>query len=303
MRRSGSSLLALAAANARFWPAVAPAVHQSLRSWESHAAALPDPSFRSLALEKLHTERFNAEVAATLATLAPARNRSAAARAIVALEILFDYLDGRTEKLPGDPLLEGSLLFGPFVSAVRDPAESSFAARGGASRLGLPPSTLVMHAGHPSFASVGGCRLPSPARRCFSLRRSSDANPCRSSPWCVPAGGLGEPRRPVRRTGLARVCLRLGVLGLGRPRVDCGGRLPRLHACRGPHDRRRLPRRSPPSSRSSTPSSTPRRTTRAGRPDSSRSSPTRANSKIGFASSRVRPFRGPGKPLIRPTTP
>jgi tetraprenyl-beta-curcumene synthase len=121
-RRSLYALRALAAANARFWPTVAPTVHRELSSWEAPATAIGDPSLRSLALEKLRDERFNAEVAATLATLAPARSRTASTQAIVALELLFDYLDGRTEHLP-DPLSESAPLFAPFTGAVHDPSD------------------------------------------------------------------------------------------------------------------------------------------------------------------------------------
>ena len=118
-RRSLAAMGALVAANARFWPIVAPTIHRELLAWEAPATAIPDPSLRSLALQKLWDERFNAEVAATLATLAPTANRTAATQAIIALELLFDYLDGRTEHLP-DPLNESARLFTPFVDAVRD---------------------------------------------------------------------------------------------------------------------------------------------------------------------------------------
>jgi hypothetical protein len=85
-----------------------------------------------LATEKLRGERFNAEVAATLATLAPrGAARTRATRAIVALELLFDYLDGRTETLTGDPLGEGAELFRPFIDAV---------AVAGTARMGRSPA-------------------------------------------------------------------------------------------------------------------------------------------------------------------
>jgi tetraprenyl-beta-curcumene synthase len=109
---------ALAAANVRFWPTVAPTVQRELRGWEGCAEQIPDDALRALAREKLVGERFNTEVAATLATLAPRRVRARATRAIVSLELLFDYLDGRTESLTGDPLGEGAELFAPFIDAV-----------------------------------------------------------------------------------------------------------------------------------------------------------------------------------------
>ncbi len=109
---------ALALANARYWPSVAPVVASELARWQRPAERIEDPALRKLAVAKLGEERFNAEVAATLATLAPRRARSAATRAIVALELLFDYLDGRTERPSEDPLGEGSRLFAVFTSAL-----------------------------------------------------------------------------------------------------------------------------------------------------------------------------------------
>ena len=56
------------------------------------------PRLRTLALEKLREERFNAEVAATLATLAPRAHRETVVEAIVAYEVMYDYLDRLIEQ-------------------------------------------------------------------------------------------------------------------------------------------------------------------------------------------------------------
>jgi tetraprenyl-beta-curcumene synthase len=117
-RLTARALLALAVANARYWPGVWPIVQAQLRGWERRAAAIEDPGLRTLALEKLHGERFNAEVAATLATLAPRALRPAAVEAIVALEVLYDYLDGLTEQPSQDPLADGDALFDAFLDAL-----------------------------------------------------------------------------------------------------------------------------------------------------------------------------------------
>jgi tetraprenyl-beta-curcumene synthase len=117
-RGAVGSLRALAVANARYWPTVAPATRRELKRWAGPAGAIEDPELRALALGKLSEERFNAEVAATLATLAPARTRGETVTAIVALELLFDYLDGRTERPSADPLSDGIRLFVPFLGAV-----------------------------------------------------------------------------------------------------------------------------------------------------------------------------------------
>jgi tetraprenyl-beta-curcumene synthase len=107
--------LALVLANARYWTSVAPVVRARLRYWERRARAIEDSGLRELALEKLHGEGFHAEAAAILATLAPKAHRRDAAEAMVALELLFDYLDGLTERPSLDPLAEGERLFESYI--------------------------------------------------------------------------------------------------------------------------------------------------------------------------------------------
>jgi tetraprenyl-beta-curcumene synthase len=120
-------MLALALANARFWPTVAPEVSRQLARWQQPARAIPDATLRRLAVGKLAEEYFNAEVAATLATLAPRARRAQSVRAIVALELLFDYLDGRTEAPVGEAEAQADAiqwrerLFEPFLDAVTPP--------------------------------------------------------------------------------------------------------------------------------------------------------------------------------------
>jgi tetraprenyl-beta-curcumene synthase len=110
--------LALALASARYWSTVAPVVRVELERWRARALAIPDPELRELALAKLDAERFNAEAGAMLATLAPRSHRADAAVAIVALEVLFDLLDGLTERPLEDPIGDGQRLFAPFVEAL-----------------------------------------------------------------------------------------------------------------------------------------------------------------------------------------
>jgi len=93
--RSG---LALVLANARYWSAVAPLVRSHLAHWERAAGSIPDPALRALASAKLREEHFNAQVAATLATLSPRAHRARVVEAIVALQVLYDYLDAITEQ-------------------------------------------------------------------------------------------------------------------------------------------------------------------------------------------------------------
>jgi tetraprenyl-beta-curcumene synthase len=110
--------LALTLANARYWPTVAPVVHAELDRWKRQAEAIPEKALKTLALQKLRDERFNAEVAATLATLAPRLHRAPAVEAIVALEVMYDYLDGLTEQPAHDPLSNARQLFRAFTEAV-----------------------------------------------------------------------------------------------------------------------------------------------------------------------------------------
>ncbi len=110
--------IALVLANIRYWPSVAPIVREQVKQWEQHAKDIPDETLRTLALEKIHSEHFNAEVAATLATLAPRAYRRTAIEAIVAYEVMYDYLDGLTELPTADPIRDGRQLFKAFTDAI-----------------------------------------------------------------------------------------------------------------------------------------------------------------------------------------
>jgi tetraprenyl-beta-curcumene synthase len=122
--RSARALLALVLANARYWPTVAPEVHRQLRRWEREARAIPDPVLRAHARTKLREERFNAEVAATLATLAGVRHRRRVIAAIVAFQVMYDYLDALGEQPVEDPLRNGRQLFEAFLAALSPPTSS-----------------------------------------------------------------------------------------------------------------------------------------------------------------------------------
>jgi tetraprenyl-beta-curcumene synthase len=110
--------LALVLANARYWTTVAPEVRAQLARWRTRAVAIEDPELRALALHTLHEEGFAAEVAATLATLTPRGHRTATIRGIVALEVMYDYLDGLTERPARDALANGRQLFKAFTDAL-----------------------------------------------------------------------------------------------------------------------------------------------------------------------------------------
>lgn len=115
---SAAAAVALVRANARFWPTVFPDVRRELRRWDRQAQAIPDDVLRAQALAKLRHERFNTEVAATLATLVSPVRRHHAVEAIVALEVMYDYLDGITELPSREPLEDGRRLYRAFTDAT-----------------------------------------------------------------------------------------------------------------------------------------------------------------------------------------
>ena len=111
--------LALVLANLRYWSTVAPHVRVQLARWEQAARAIPDPELRGLALGKLRDEHFNAQVAATLATLAPRLQRAHVVEAIVALQVLYDYVDVLSEQTAAvAPAIEGHHIFAALTDAV-----------------------------------------------------------------------------------------------------------------------------------------------------------------------------------------
>lgn len=125
-----AAVRALLRANLRYWGSVAPVVRTHLTHWRGSARSIPDPSLREIALTKLAEERFNVEVAATLATLAPHARRAVTVEATVALQTAYDYLDLMTEH----PTLAGQdgaarLLYG-LVSAMSTEPPTTAAADG-----------------------------------------------------------------------------------------------------------------------------------------------------------------------------
>jgi tetraprenyl-beta-curcumene synthase len=125
-----SAMWALVRAHALYWFGVAPTVREQLRTWERRASEIPDPSLRDLALGKLANERFNVEAGAMIATIAPARFRGRAVEAIVALQVMYDYLDILTEQPTADPLRAGLQCAQAFIDAVRigaQPTEDYYA--------------------------------------------------------------------------------------------------------------------------------------------------------------------------------
>ncbi len=185
-RRMWEPTAALLVANVRYWPRIAPLVREELSSWEAPARCIGDRCLRRLALAKLREERFNAEVAATLATLSPPSARAAAVRAIVAFELLFDYLDGRTEIELTDPIQDGLQLFAPFTSAVAPPQDLARTVPPAAPVVETPPDgayrAALGAATHESLYSLSSANAVAPfahaaARRCAEAQTRLHASP------------------------------------------------------------------------------------------------------------------------------
>lgn len=83
---------------------VVPVARWELWRWRRVAEAIPDPGLRRVALETLAGEAMNVEAAAVFAILAPLRSRWAAARALVAIQVLVDYVDTLSEQPAAAPL-------------------------------------------------------------------------------------------------------------------------------------------------------------------------------------------------------
>jgi tetraprenyl-beta-curcumene synthase len=167
-----AQIWALVVANLRFWGSVAPVARVELARWRATAGEIGDEEVRALALGKLDDEAFNAEVAATLATLAPRGVRTVVVQAIVALEVLFDYLDGRTE----------GLFDGPSCGAGHDGALSASgraagSGRDGAEYRGEPPYAGGHEPPDVEHMLEGGRRLSGSLRAVISGQAPSVSEP------------------------------------------------------------------------------------------------------------------------------
>jgi tetraprenyl-beta-curcumene synthase len=189
------ALLALAAANVRYWTTVAPIVRGELTSWERRARAIEDAQLRALALGKLRGESFNAEAAATLA---PRAHRREAAWAIVALELLFDYLDGRTERPCVDPLGDGERLFGAYVDAIgagwRAPRDYAEAPDGGYLQAlsGGVAGALARLPGAPAIAAVAHANAVRAAQAQVRMHATAQLGREQLETWAHSEAGGGE---------------------------------------------------------------------------------------------------------------
>jgi tetraprenyl-beta-curcumene synthase len=121
---------ALALMSARYWATTALVTKRQLGRWREKAHRIPDLALRELAITKLADEQANVYFAATFATLAPRARRKETIEAIIALQIIYDYLDGLTEQPASEPLSDGLELFRALrecVSPRREPFRDYYA--------------------------------------------------------------------------------------------------------------------------------------------------------------------------------
>jgi tetraprenyl-beta-curcumene synthase len=181
--------LALVFAHGRYWTSVAPLVRRLLRNWEARASEIPDPHLNYLAAEKLRSERFNVEVAAMIATIAPTEHRARAVEAIVALQVMYDFLDALTEQPAADRIGEGLQQSGAFLDALgtSSPPKRDYYARhpGGGDGGYLEDLAFTVRGallGLPALQAVAEV-LPACAARCAEAQVRVHA---------VPDMGLGQ---------------------------------------------------------------------------------------------------------------
>lgn len=120
---SARQLAALARAAARQLTWGQPAVAREAARWRRRAEQIPDEPLRRAALGALETKRGHTDGAALFATI-PRRRNAALVRALVTVELIWDYLDSVHELAPGEA--NGRQLHRALADAVdpgREPAD------------------------------------------------------------------------------------------------------------------------------------------------------------------------------------
>ena len=81
-----------------YWGRVFPFVCREIRTWERHARTIPDPGLKAVALRALRDERGNLEGATAFATFVDRAHRKTVARAAIAFQAVYDYVDAVSEQ-------------------------------------------------------------------------------------------------------------------------------------------------------------------------------------------------------------
>lgn len=110
-------------AAACYWLHVFPLVRREFHYWRSQAAAIPDPTLRTLALGAYDSKWCNLEGAAAFATLAPASSRKVIVRLLFTFQAAYDFADLVSERPQTDPVANGRQLHQPLLVALREASE------------------------------------------------------------------------------------------------------------------------------------------------------------------------------------
>jgi tetraprenyl-beta-curcumene synthase len=81
-----------------YWGHVFPFACREIRTWERHARTIPDPRLKAVALRALQDERGNLEGATAFATFVGRSHRRTVARAAIAFQAAYDYVDAVSEQ-------------------------------------------------------------------------------------------------------------------------------------------------------------------------------------------------------------
>jgi tetraprenyl-beta-curcumene synthase len=84
-----------------FWGRVFPFARREIKAWERRADAIPDQRLRAIALGALRHERGNLEGATAFATFVSGSHRRHVARAAIAFQAAYDYVDAVSERAFG----------------------------------------------------------------------------------------------------------------------------------------------------------------------------------------------------------
>lgn len=109
---------AFARAAGRYWLSVFRDLARESRRWRARARAIEDPVLRSLALEAQREKRRSLEGAVAFATFVPRASQRRVVAALVAFQLIFDYLDTVSEQPHEDPIANGRQLNEALLAAL-----------------------------------------------------------------------------------------------------------------------------------------------------------------------------------------
>jgi tetraprenyl-beta-curcumene synthase len=110
--------LAFVGAAGSYWLSAFPSAYREVQTGYLQARRIPDPALRELALRALRDKRGNLEGAAAFAVFVRPANRRTAVRALVAYQMIFDYLDTLSEQPSDSPIANGLLLNRGLLTAI-----------------------------------------------------------------------------------------------------------------------------------------------------------------------------------------